>query len=196
MKIYLIRHGETDWNAQGRIQGREDIPLNAVGRAQAMRCGVALQGQGIERVVTSPLQRALETGQWIAEAVGHVPVTVDTGLIEREFGSWSGKIFADIYHPDVPVVGAEPLEEVGARMLAVLQRLAAGPEQAVAAVSHGGAINALLLLLSGGTFGSGITRLKNSCISVVSAANGKFAVQVYNLSPEEFEGQFPRPERL
>ena len=58
MKIYLIRHGETDWNHINRFQGREDIELNAAGIAQAVRCGQTLQGLGIEAVYTSPLKRA------------------------------------------------------------------------------------------------------------------------------------------
>ena len=59
MKIYLIRHGETDWNHINRFQGREDIELNAAGIAQAVRCGQTLQGLGIEAVYTSPLNRLL-----------------------------------------------------------------------------------------------------------------------------------------
>ena len=58
MKIYLIRHGETDWNHVNRFQGREDIELNEAGIAQAVRCGQTLQGLGIEAVYTSPLKRA------------------------------------------------------------------------------------------------------------------------------------------
>lgn len=190
MIIYLIRHGETDWNAQRRIQGREDIPLNAAGRAQASRCGTALRGCGIGAVAVSPLQRAAETGRIIAEAVGGVPVYTDEDLVEREFGSWSGKVFADIYNPDTPAVGAEPLEEVGLRMLAALGRCAEKRMVSAAAVSHGGAINAVLYRLSGGAFGSGITRLKNTCISVLSGDAGGICVLAYNLSPEEFEAQY------
>ena len=70
MKIYLIRHGETDWNHINRFQGREDIELNAAGIAQAVRCGQTLQGLGIEAVYTSPLKRAHCTGEEIAAQIG------------------------------------------------------------------------------------------------------------------------------
>ena len=190
MTIYLIRHGETDWNAQGRIQGREDIPLNAAGRAQAARCGSALRGRGIEAVAVSPLGRAMETGRIVADAVGGVPVFVEDGLIERNLGSWSGQVFRDIFHPDVPVVGAEPVDETGTRMEAAVRRCAAGYGDALAVVSHGGAINALLRRLSNGAYGSGITRLKNACITVVTGVPGPLHVQAYNLTAEEFQARF------
>ena len=74
MTIYLIRHGETDWNAALRFQGREDIPLNRAGAAQALACGRALAHSGLCAVYTSPLQRAVATGQIIA-AEAKLPFT-------------------------------------------------------------------------------------------------------------------------
>lgn len=88
MKIYLIRHGETDWNHINRFQGREDIELNAAGIAQAARCGQTLQGLGIEAVYTSPLKRAHCTGEEIAAQIGLSRDGVEPmqELIERDLG--------------------------------------------------------------------------------------------------------------
>ena len=70
MKIYLIRHGETDWNHLNRFQGREDIPLNEAGIAQVAACGNALCHTGITAIYTSPLQRAFRTGEEIGRQTG------------------------------------------------------------------------------------------------------------------------------
>ena len=85
MKIYVIRHGETDWNRELRLQGREDVPLNAAGKIQAAVCGDALKGLGIQAVFTSPLSRARLTGEILAGRIGLDPgaVLAMDGLIER-----------------------------------------------------------------------------------------------------------------
>ena len=97
MKIYLIRHGETDWNHINRFQGREDIELNAAGIAQAVRCGQTLQGLGIEAVYTSPLKRAHCTGEEIAAQIGLSRDGVEPmqELIERDLGPFSGQLVKD-----------------------------------------------------------------------------------------------------
>ena len=79
MKIYLIRHGETDWNHINRFQGREDIELNAAGIAQAVRCGQTLQGLGIEAVYTSPLKRAHWGGDCCTDRVKQRRCRADAG---------------------------------------------------------------------------------------------------------------------
>ena len=97
MKIYLIRHGETDWNHVNRFQGREDIELNEAGIAQAVRCGQTLQGLGIEAVYTSPLKRAHCTGEEIAAQIGLSRDGVEPmqELIERDLGPFSGQLVKD-----------------------------------------------------------------------------------------------------
>ena len=86
MKIYLIRHGETDWNHINRFQGREDIELNAAGIAQAVRCGQTLQGLGIEAVYTSPLKRAHCTGEEIAAQIGYLNPNKFTSAFHAVYG--------------------------------------------------------------------------------------------------------------
>jgi|SRR4051794_27304265 broad specificity phosphatase PhoE len=104
--LYYIRHGETDWNAGRRLQGRSDTPLNAAGEVQAKRCGnilrklLALRGQDPEELdyVSSPLVRARATMELIRAAIGLEPGTyrVEPQLIEMSFGEWEGLDFADL----------------------------------------------------------------------------------------------------
>ncbi|MCU1416048.1 MAG: histidine phosphatase family protein [Schumannella sp.] len=147
-ELYLVRHGETDWNQQRRIQGLTDIPLNDTGREQARATGRLLARRRWDAVFSSPLRRALETAEIIAEELGlPAPATVDA-LVERNYGDAEGMNFLDIErkYPDRgSVPGQESREEVVARVLPALHELAAAhPDQRLVVVSHGGAIRAVL----------------------------------------------------
>jgi broad specificity phosphatase PhoE len=87
--VYIVRHGVTDWNASGRIQGHLDPPLNAVGRAQAYLVGQRLATLGATALYSSDLQRAYETARTIGQAMG-LRVVQKTGLREMHFGRWQG----------------------------------------------------------------------------------------------------------
>lgn len=89
MTIFLARHGETDWNRQGRMQGRLGAPLNELGRAQARALSLVASRLGVLSIVTSPLPRALETASIVAGALG-CPVTPCDALMEIDFGECSG----------------------------------------------------------------------------------------------------------
>lgn len=184
MTVYLVRHGETAWNKESRIQGREDVPLDADGLAQAESCAKGFLGKKISAVLSSPLSRALETAKLIGKAVG-APVYVEPDLTERDFGSVSGRV-VDIFNPEKYASDLEPLDDVAERMLSVLRRYAERLPHDFAAVSHGGAINALLRAVSGGEIGSGKTRLINAGVSVLKFENGSFTVSGYNLRPGEY----------
>lgn len=86
--IYFIRHGQTDWNALRLMQGQTDVPLNEEGRLQANKTAQSLQGVTFDKVFCSPLSRALETCKAV---VGKAPITIDSRLIERNFGEYEGK---------------------------------------------------------------------------------------------------------
>lgn len=90
MRICLVRHGETDWNKEGRWQGREDIPMNKKGIAQVTAAGKALKGKGFTVIISSPLQRAKQTQAIIAEQTGITELYVDERLIESDLGAASG----------------------------------------------------------------------------------------------------------
>lgn len=197
MKLYLIRHGETDWNHICRFQGREDIPLNEDGIAQAKAAGKALQNLGITAVFTSPLQRALRTGKEVAAQIGlsNEQVHPLQDLIERDLGPFSGKLvtdskeyFAVAAGENTP--GMEPFLSVLSRMQNALVELEATGNLSLAAVSHGAAINVLLAGLSNHTLGTGITKLHNGGISLIEG-NSKdgFHIVICNSRPEDLQRQ-------
>jgi broad specificity phosphatase PhoE len=93
--FYGLRHGATNWNREGRFQGRTDNPLNEDGLEQARAAADTLRGIGISRIVSSPLVRALKTAEIIGAAIA-VPVEVDPGIIEFDFGSFEGLRVRDI----------------------------------------------------------------------------------------------------
>src|SRR5687767_2177200 len=95
-RIIAVRHGETAWNVDARIQGQLDIQLNDTGRWQARRVGLALSSEPLAAVYSSDLARAHETARCIADAAG-VPVVPHTGLRERRFGMFEGRTFDEIH---------------------------------------------------------------------------------------------------
>ena len=90
-----LRHGATDWNREGRFQGRTDNPLNADGLRQAHEAADMLRDTGISRIVASPLVRAARTAEIIADAIA-VPLTIDERIIEFDFGSFEGLPVRDL----------------------------------------------------------------------------------------------------
>ena len=89
VEIYLIRHGETDWNLEGKLQGQENIPLNKTGLKQSEACGEALKAVPLQCVQTSPLSRARRTAEIIADQQ-ECPLIINPSLIERDYGLLSG----------------------------------------------------------------------------------------------------------
>jgi hypothetical protein len=101
----FVRHGQTDWNKVGRIQGDTDIPLNLTGLAQARGAAQLIDGVQVDLIVSSPLRRAVATAHILADATT-CPVVIDEGLKERSFGAYEGCVQADArplerlpYHP-------------------------------------------------------------------------------------------------
>ncbi len=155
-RIVAIRHGETAWNAASRLQGQLDIPLNALGRAQAATLAGALRDEGLVAVYASDLGRAWQTAQALATPLG-LPLTADAGLRERGFGLLEGWTYTEIdqrwpdlarrwrsREPGFAPEGGESLDTFQARCVAVVSRLATGHAgQAIALVCHGGVLDCL-----------------------------------------------------
>ena len=150
MKLILIRHGETEWNRERRVQGRTDIKLNERGILQAQSIGKRLADCGICAVYSSPLSRALYTGEQIACGSG-CPLYVRDGLTEIQFGVWEGRAIEEIsrdypgqwknwgIHPELPAAeGAESLNEIENRAVRVVEEIlsAHGANDTVAITSH------------------------------------------------------------
>lgn len=156
-RILAIRHGETAWNRETRIQGHLDIPLNRTGQAQARRVGEALQGEALAAIYTSDLARARETAEAVATSTG-VPLQLDLRLRERAFGRFEGLTWQEIgqrwpedserwrrREPDFAVGGhGESLAQFYARCVGAVTALAAAhPGQTIAVVAHGGVMDCL-----------------------------------------------------
>ena len=155
-RLVAIRHGETAWNADGRLQGHQDVDLNALGRRQAATLAAALAGEGLAVVVASDLQRAWHTAQALAGPLG-LPLQADPGLRERCFGRLEGLTYAEIEalhpamarrwrtrEPGFAPPGGESLQQLAERCLAAVDRLAqAHAGQTIALVAHGGVLDVL-----------------------------------------------------
>jgi probable phosphoglycerate mutase len=164
--VYYIRHGETDWNVERRLQGHQDIPLNAQGRAQGARCGEILRDLFAQSgrdpaalaYVSSPLQRARQTMELARAAIGLGPqgYGIEPRLIEISFGRWEGLTLAEVRARDAEQLalrerdkwrfmppGGESYESVAQRMRDWYEALMA--DTVVAA--HGGTARGLIAML-------------------------------------------------
>lgn len=143
--FWFLRHGETDWNARNLSQGNVDIPLNAVGAAQARTAAALLGNRGIRTIVASPLSRAHDTALAAAEAIGR-PVLIDPDLREVAFGvqegqpmsAWFDDWVAERFTPE----GAESFAALRARAVRAINR-ALGHDAPVLVVAHGALFRAL-----------------------------------------------------
>lgn len=106
MRILLARHGETPWNAEGRYQGQEDIPLSPVGEAQAQALGGRLREVRIDRAVSSPLSRSFRTAQHALGPERAAILTTDDGLKEIAHGTWEGLLASEIGERDPALLRA------------------------------------------------------------------------------------------
>lgn len=166
-RLVLLRHGETDWNAAGRMQGHLDIPMNATGQRQASAAAKALADRfDAARIVSSDLSRAQETARAVAEATG-LSVVTDERLREINVGEWVGRTLADIVADD-PTIGerlhrgedvrrsatGETSSEMGQRIAEALHDIAAGADdgETVLVVTHGMAARIGAVFFAGGTF--------------------------------------------
>jgi probable phosphoglycerate mutase len=156
--IYFLRHGETDWNVAGRLQGRRDIPLNATGRSQARRNGGVL-AEMIEAsdqltFVASPLSRTRQTMRIVREALRQPDdgYQVDDRLLEIDFGDWEGHNWREIEHADPESYRARTEDGFGHRppggesYADVMQRVTswlADIARPTVVVSHGGVMRCL-----------------------------------------------------
>lgn len=155
-RLLAVRHGETAWNRDARIQGTLDIALNDNGLEQARRVGAALQHESLDAVFSSDLRRAHQTASAIGQACG-VGVRVDAALRERAFGLFEGLTFPEIEarypadclrwrrrEPDFGPEGGEKLEAFYARCVAAFEGIASAcPGQTIAVVCHGGVLDCL-----------------------------------------------------
>ncbi|XCA83217.1 histidine phosphatase family protein [Exiguobacterium mexicanum] len=187
-ELCLVRHGQTDWNFQEIIQGREDIPLNALGHRQAEESAAFLSQESWDVIVASPLSRAVDTARYIAEACGidESHIIRDERFIEREFGAASGKPVPGIYEAvqaddQDRVPGLESEDEMRARVLSGMHDLVethAGKR--VIVVCHSHAIKAALSAIDDTyTFRHA---MRNACSNYIEHQDDQFVVKAVNVA--------------
>lgn len=177
MRLALIRHGQTDWNLRGLMQGRTDIPLNDTGRAQAEAAARIDRAQW-DLVVSSTLGRARETAAILAAGLDLPVAGAYDDLVEQDFGAAEGTLVSEVpaRWPDREFEGKEPEHEVGPRGLRGLERIAADHAGArVLAVAHGTLIRHVLGELSGHDARS-YPKLDNLAVSQVERADAGWRV--------------------
>jgi broad specificity phosphatase PhoE len=173
--ILLVRHGETDWNRERRIQGHSDTPLNETGRAQARALAEELADERLDAVYCSDLLRAHETARIVAERKG-LDVAAIRDLRERHFGTWEGltdeEVFArfpQAYEGPSGWGDGETREEMAERVFGALARIAkAHPHGRVLVVSHGGPLRAVLTRCGI----DGVGRIENCHVHRIEAGDG------------------------
>lgn len=159
MNIYLVRHGETDWNKEGRLQGRRDIAMNERGLEQMRKIatGFASLNTDIDLIVSSPLKRAKTSAELIADAVGYDKNNIleEPLFIERSFGSSEGMVYDPFSLSLEKELGWEPLKELIQRAKTGMDKYmteAFGQNlgQNVIIVAHGAVLKAVMIALTNG----------------------------------------------
>lgn len=202
-RLVLVRHGQTEYNREGRLQGQVDIPLNETGIRQAESLAAAVTADPPDVIVASPLGRALETARIISRGTG-LEITTDEAFLERGFGRWEGLRGEEIHrrwpaehadwraHRPVLGLGVEDRPVVGERVAAACRELVAAHEGGtVMVVAHGAAITlgiTTLLGLDANGF-RGLSGLENCHRSVLEPlidepANGLMRLVSHNVAPD------------
>lgn len=187
--LTLVRHGQTDWNLARRIQGTTDIPLNDTGREDARAAARLLADDTHHAIYASPLVRARETAEIIAQELGLPSPTLSPDMREREFGEGEGLLVPEYlerygdWH-GLPL-GAETLHQVRDRALAALDRIArdarrrsAPVAESVIVVTHGGVIRSLLDHVSSGSLPGPGEVLRNGSVHRFEASPGMLRLLV------------------
>src|SRR5699024_2773760 len=181
-KIYLVRHGETDWNIKGIIQGQTNIPLNKTGEIQARECGEYFKNKPIDAIISSPLMRAKKTTQLINQTL-NLRIIYEDRLKERYFGIAEGKSKVELikkFHQQI-YPSQEPRLALNKRaMIALNDILREYRNQNVLVIANGAVINSILASVSNHTVWSRITTLKNGSLSILNINEHNWLIESVN----------------
>jgi broad specificity phosphatase PhoE len=165
--LLLVRHGETDWNAEGRLQGHTDRPLNDFGRRQAAALAERLADDGVDAVYASDLARARETAEILADRLG-LPVVTDPDLRERNWGNWEGLTGSE---RDRVEYAGEEREAHGERVIRAVRRIAEQhPGERIVIVTHGGSLRRIQVA----AYGMALPVIENCSVWPVAHEDGTF----------------------
>lgn len=179
--LYIVRHGLTDWNILGKLQGHADIPLNETGRAEAAELSQRINGIDFDICFSSDLQRAMETSR-ILTAPSLLPIKSVPALRERNFRLWEGRLFSELteyMRGDQPFPDIETDEEIRGRILPLLDEIVVNyPGATVLVVTHGSVMRSLLIHLlkidSSSILG---IQVKTLATLQLVASKGQYAIQ-------------------
>ena len=189
-RLYLIRHAETSWNRDNRIQGGSDVPLSPFGLQQAARLGGLFAARHLQAIVSSPMQRSRQTAEAIITGNGHgLDPQIEAELAEMHLGAWEGLTpeevdarFENAYQqwrhsPSmVRIPEAEPLEQFRARVRRIFERLLErATEGEWVVVSHGGVIAAMLAEVLDADYDALLRRLRldNAGVTALECGPGR-----------------------
>jgi broad specificity phosphatase PhoE len=179
----LLRHGQTDWNIDLRLQGSSDIPLNDTGREQALTAGKFLDSESWDLILSSPLSRARDTAEIVAAELGK-KVIILPELIERSFGVAEGldhTAWRKLYESGQEIEGLESLDDLRARTHLLLTLIAENYSgKRVLAVSHGAFIRKVLTIVTEGELPREGERLSNASLNTFNHQNGNWSIADYN----------------
>lgn len=194
-RIILVRHGETDWNVERRIQGSTDIPLNSNGEAQAQRLSMRLSPIHLDAIYTSDYIRAERTARIVHECHRDAPLLVRPELRERNWGNLEGLKWEEIQRdhpevvegvtsgaPDFAPAGGESKAQVNGRAVGLMREIAAQrPDETVLVVTHGG-VAVIILKHALDIFIGALTpfRVENCAIHILDTDGEKWYVHTLN----------------
>lgn len=145
MEIYVVRHGQTDYNIKHVFQGHIDIPLNETGKKQAQEIALRFKDIDIDMILVSPLQRTIQTAEYISQ-VTDIPITVEERIIERSFGdmeghqnreNWNIKMMLD-YNKNYNIENIEPIQSLFKRIYNFLDEITEKyKDKKIVLVTHG-----------------------------------------------------------
>lgn len=198
-EVYLVRHGETEWNTEKRIQGHRDVPLSKTGEKQAELLAQYLRQHSFQAVYASDLVRARRTAERIAGQWG-LPVTCLSEFREQRVGEWEGMLLEEVkrkypdwekYRMHGGMFGIEPIEEVQARFVRKFNELVDKHRgKRILIVAHGLCLNLAISFLTEGEYGYGKGILQNTSITrLVSRENAGWTVKAYNVTPHLQQGK-------
>ena len=179
----LLRHGQTDWNIDLRLQGSSDIPLNETGRNQAAVAGATFSREDWDVIIASPLSRARDTAQIVAQQL-NMPVVIVPELVERSFGvaeGFSHSEWRKMYEANEHIEGLESLEDLRSRCELLLQLVTTEYDGLrVLAISHGALIRKVLRIVSNNQIPQDGDRLGNVSLNKLIHSDGYWAINDYN----------------
>jgi len=192
MRLILIRHGETAWNREKKVQGASDIELNEAGLKQAERLALALRDERIDAIYTSPLKRAYETARIIGQFHGG-PLHVEDGLVEMNQGDFEGLQYHELMerHQDflkqwiadpgsVKIPNGESLEELQERAWRVMESILCKPGNPLV-VSHNFTIAAILCRIQNVS----LSKFRSACVdtasrTIIDCRGGEYHLELLN----------------